>query len=100
MGDNDLKHFPPHIDKFTLLEVVYTFRSVLSSCVDYVSLYPQLVLRDNAIVEVPKELGKCIKLKTLHLQGNQIMAVPLELGNFRFSLAFAKPFMGIFITWH
>lgn len=22
MGDNDLKHFPPHIDKFTLLEVV------------------------------------------------------------------------------
>jgi Leucine-rich repeat (LRR) protein len=63
MGDNDLKHFPPHIDKFTLLEV--------------------LVLRDNAIVEVPKELGKCIKLKTLHLQGNQIMAVPLELGRLK-----------------
>lgn len=40
----------------------------------------QLVLRDNAIVEVPKELGKCVKLKTLHLQGNQIMALPVEFG--------------------
>ena len=40
----------------------------------------QLVLRDNAIVEVPREVSKCLKLKTLHLQGNQIMALPLEIG--------------------
>jgi Leucine-rich repeat (LRR) protein len=63
MGDNDLKYFPPNMDKFVHLEV--------------------LVLRDNAIIQVPKEVAKCTKLRTLHIQSNQIMALPPELARLK-----------------
>ena len=39
----------------------------------------QLVLRDNDIVEVPKDIYKCQKLNTLYLQVNQINVLPPEL---------------------
>ena len=42
-------------------------------------LFLQLVLRDNDIVEIPKEIYKCQKLKTLHLQVNQINVLPPEI---------------------
>ena len=42
----------------------------------------QLILRDNDIADVPSTLDACVKLKTLHLQGNQINVVPPELGTF------------------
>ena len=51
------------------------------------ALYPssvsQLVLRDNDISEVPKELHACAKLVTLHLQSNQINVLPPELSELR-----------------
>lgn len=64
MGDNDLTEFPPHIGKFTKLEI--------------------LVLRDNDIVEVPKDIYKCQKLKTLYLQVNQINILPPEITRLNF----------------
>ena len=39
----------------------------------------QLVLRDNDITVVPKEIYGCTKLKTLHLQVNQLNVLPPEL---------------------
>ena len=50
------------------------------------ALVPQLVLRDNDISEVPKTIYRCAKLKTLHLQVNQINVLPPELSECIFSL--------------
>ena len=44
----------------------------------------QLVLRDNDIVEVPREIYKCQKLKTLFLQVNQINILPPELCKYHY----------------
>ena len=40
----------------------------------------QLVLRDNDLTELPKELGNLTRLKELHLQNNRLTALPPELG--------------------
>lgn len=42
-------------------------------------LIAQLVLRDNDIDTVPKGLYKCTRLRTLHLQVNQINVLPPEI---------------------
>ncbi len=42
-------------------------------------LLAQLVLRDNDIQTIPKELYKCTRLVTLHLQVNQINVLPPEI---------------------
>ena len=44
----------------------------------------QLVLRDNDIETVPKGIYKCTRLKTLHLQVNQINVLPPEISKPRF----------------
>lgn len=40
----------------------------------------QLVLRDNDIVELPKEIGELARLRELHIQGNRLSVLPPELG--------------------
>ena len=40
------------------------------------------MLRDNDLVELPKELGKLAQLKELHLQNNRLTALPPELGKY------------------
>ena len=45
------------------------------------------MLRDNDISEVPKTIYRCAKLKTLHLQVNQINVLPPELSMYTRSLS-------------
>ncbi|EEB10596.1 Ras suppressor protein, putative [Pediculus humanus corporis] len=52
LGDNDLETFPP-----------------------------QLVLRENDLIEIPKEIGELTRLRELHIQGNRLTLLPPEIGN-------------------
>ena len=47
----------------------------------------QLILRDNAIGEVPKDLFKCVKLKALHIQTNQINILPPDMSKSHWYIA-------------
>jgi Leucine-rich repeat (LRR) protein len=38
------------------------------------------VLRDNDLVELPKEIGELSRLRELHIQGNRLSVLPPELG--------------------
>ena len=40
----------------------------------------QLVLRDNNLVSLPRELGECSRLRELHVQGNRLTLLPPTLG--------------------
>lgn len=40
-----------------------------------------MVLRENDIIELPKELGELTRLRELHVQGNRLTILPPELGN-------------------
>lgn len=40
----------------------------------------QLVLRDNDLIALPKEIGELTRLKELHIQGNRLTVLPPELG--------------------
>ena len=40
----------------------------------------QLVLRDNDLFSLPKEIGNLGRLKELHIQGNRLTVLPPELG--------------------
>ena len=42
----------------------------------------QLVLRENDLVEVPKEIGELARLRELHIQGNRLTVLPPEIGEF------------------
>ena len=40
----------------------------------------QLVLRDNDLISLPKEIGELSRLKELHIQSNRLTVLPPELG--------------------
>ena len=40
----------------------------------------QLVLRDNDLISLPKEIGDLGRLRELHVQGNRLTVLPPELG--------------------
>lgn len=46
-----------------------------------IKTFLQLVLRENDILELPKELGELTRLRELHVQGNRLTILPPELGN-------------------
>lgn len=41
----------------------------------------QLSMRENDLIEVPRELGQLTRLRELHLQGNRLVVLPPEIGN-------------------
>lgn len=40
-----------------------------------------MVLRENDLIDLPKEIGELSRLRELHLQGNRLTILPPELGN-------------------
>jgi len=42
----------------------------------------QLVLRENDLVELPKEVGDLARLRELHIQGNRLTVLPPEIGEY------------------
>lgn len=45
-----------------------------------VLLVLQLVLRENDLISLPKEIGDLIRLRELHIQGNRLTVLPPEIG--------------------
>jgi hypothetical protein len=45
-------------------------------------LFVQLVLRENDLVELPKEIGDLSRLRELHIQGNRLTVLPPEIGKY------------------
>lgn len=41
----------------------------------------QLVLRENDLIDIPKEIGFLPRLRELHIQANRLTVLPPELGN-------------------
>lgn len=39
------------------------------------------MLRENDLIELPKEIGELIRLRELHIQGNRLTILPPEIGN-------------------
>lgn len=37
-------------------------------------------MRENDLIEVPRELGQLSRLRELHLQGNRLVVLPPEIG--------------------
>lgn len=40
----------------------------------------QLGLRENDLVDIPKEIGELSRLRELHLQANRLTVLPPEIG--------------------
>ena len=38
-------------------------------------------MRENDLVELPKEIGELTRLRELHIQGNRLTVLPPEIGN-------------------
>ena len=47
----------------------------------------QLVLRENDLIELPKELAELTRLRELHVQGNRLTFLPPELGMLTYLLS-------------
>lgn len=39
------------------------------------------MLRENDLIELPKEIGELTRLRELHVQGNRLTILPPEIGN-------------------
>lgn len=39
-------------------------------------------MRENDIIDLPKEIGELTRLRELHVQGNRLSILPPEIGNF------------------
>jgi Leucine-rich repeat (LRR) protein len=50
----------------------------------------QLSMRENDLVEVPRELGQLQRLRELHLQGNRLVVLPPEIGQLKIYFIFHK----------
>lgn len=46
-------------------------------------LFIQLGLRDNQLVELPREIGELARLRELHIQNNRLTVLPPEVGEFQ-----------------
>lgn len=39
------------------------------------------MLRENDLIDLPKEIGELSRLRELHIQGNRLTILPPEIGN-------------------
>lgn len=53
-----------------------------------------MVLRENDIIELPKEVGELPRLRELHLQGNRLTILPPEIGSLDYTQKSAFKFEG------
>lgn len=47
-----------------------------------VFLFIQLGLRDNQLIDLPREIGELTRLRELHIQNNRLTVIPPEVGEF------------------
>lgn len=85
MGDNDFEFIPPEIGQLKNLQIVSSTILLLYhifSChiPTKLKFILQLVLRDNDLIELPKEIGDLARLRELHIQGNRLTVLPPEIG--------------------
>ena len=60
----------------------------------------QLVLRENDLIELPKQIGDLARLRELHIQGNRLTVLPPELGKPNtVSITLNKAFVSFEDTW-
>ncbi|XP_003382253.1 Ras suppressor protein 1 [Trichinella spiralis] len=75
--------------KLSQLDVYFSFICFLQLLgTSYVNIFVveiacfefRLVLRDNNLIFLPKEIGELSRLKELHIQGNRLTVLPPEIG--------------------
>jgi Leucine-rich repeat (LRR) protein len=82
LADNDFEFLPPEVGLLKNLQIV---RQTLinSAWLDWHLFWFQLVLRENDLIDIPKEIGELQRLRELHLQGNRLTMLPPELGKLK-----------------
>ena len=75
-----------NIKKFHLKIIIFTalkYCNILHGhvCVMSFSVL-QLVLRENDLIAIPKEIGDLSRLRELLIQGNRLTVLPPEIGNY------------------
>lgn len=80
LPDNDFEYLPPEIGQLKNLRVVSTCLPDLLTRDSHHASF-QLVLRDNDLIVLPKELGLLTLLRELHIQNNRLTILPPELGS-------------------
>jgi len=84
-SDNLFTVFPEVLGDCPLLDIV-GFKANKIKTVPALSLNPNvrwLILTDNCINKLPKEIGQCSRMQKLMLAGNQLSELPDELSNCR-----------------
>lgn len=84
-SDNLFTVFPEVLGDCPLLDIV-GFKANKIKTVHALSLNPNirwLILTDNCINKLPKEIGQCSRMQKLMLAGNQLSELPDELSNCR-----------------
>ncbi|TPX31526.1 hypothetical protein SmJEL517_g05172 [Synchytrium microbalum] len=89
LSHNKITDLPEDIARLSKLELLTIFNNKLDSLPKSISSLPllkivtarHLVLRDNKLVSLPKEIGKLKEIRFLLLQGNRLTTLPKELAN-------------------
>lgn len=81
LADNDFEYLPPEIGNLKNLQIVgrETLLSISKLILHFLTVF-QLVLRENDLIELPKQIGDLARLRELHIQGNRLTVLPPELG--------------------
>lgn len=48
--------------------------------------FHQLGLRDNQLLDIPREIGELTRLRELHIQNNRLTVIPPEVGEYKFKM--------------
>jgi hypothetical protein len=58
-----------------------SFQLNVSTNLTQLSIEFQLGLRDNDLLELPREIGELTRLRELHIQNNRLTVIPPEIAN-------------------